>query len=79
MGKVSATMHDRDRKPGWSAGQGTKLTVVGETLSKLHGDDQEGGEGNGVGDVAEGVELCVGDVLRTFDESVGEGLAAGRH
>jgi hypothetical protein len=42
MGKVSATTHDRDRKPGWSAGQGTKLTVVGETLSKLHGDDQEG-------------------------------------
>ena len=79
MGKVSATTRDRDRKPGWSAGQGTKLTVVGETLSKLHGDDQEGGEGDGVGDVAEGVEFCVGDALGTFDESVGEGLAARCH
>ena len=54
-----------------------KLTVVGETLSKLYGDDQEGGEGKGVGDVAEGVELCVSDVLGTFDESIGEGLVGG--
>lgn len=53
-----------------------KLTVVGETLSKLDGDDQEGGEGEGVGDVAERVELCVGDILGPFDESVGEGLVS---
>ena len=51
-----------------------KLTVVGETLSKLHGYDQEGGEGEGVGDVAEGIEFCVSDILGTLDQSVGEGL-----
>lgn len=55
-----------------------KLTVIGETLSKLHGDDQEGGEGERVGDVAEGIELCVSDIVGTFDESIGEGLVGGR-
>ena len=37
-------------------------------------DDQEGGEGKSVGDVTEGVELAVSDVLGTFDNGVGEGL-----
>ena len=50
-----------------------KLTVVRETLSKLYGDDQEGGEGEGVGDVTESVELGVSDILGTFDQSTVEG------
>ena len=53
------------------------LTVVGETFSKLDYDNQEGGEGEGVGDVAEGVELSAGDVLGTFDESADDGLGGG--
>ena len=56
----------------------TTLTVVGETLSKLDDDDQEGGEGKGVGDVTEGVELSVGDALGPLDESAGGGLVGGR-
>lgn len=51
-----------------------KLTVVGEAFSKLYNDDQEGSEGDGVGDVAEIAELCVSDTLGPFDESIGEGL-----
>ena len=53
------------------------LTVVGETLSELDDDDQEGGEGKGIGDVAESVELSVGDILGTFDESARGGLVGG--
>ena len=59
-------------------GSGMKLTVVGETLGKLYGDDQEGGEGEGVRDVTKGVELGVSDILRAFDESIGEGFMGGR-
>ena len=47
---------------------------MGETFSEFHSDDQEGRERNGVGDVAEIVELCVSDTLGPFNESVGEGL-----
>lgn len=54
------------------------LTVVGETLGKLDNDDQEGGERKGIGDVTEGVELSVGDIVGSFDESAGGGLVGGR-
>jgi len=54
------------------------LTVVGETLSKLDDDDQEGGERKGIGDVTESIEFCVGDILGAFDESSGGGLVGGR-
>ena len=67
----------RGRRVG-ERGSGLKPTVVGETLGKLYGDDQEGGEGEGVWDVAKGVELGVSDILRTFDESIGEGFVGGR-
>lgn len=54
-----------------------QLTVVREPFRKLDDDDQEGGEGEGVGDVAEGVEFSMSDIVGTLDESVGEGLGGG--
>lgn len=54
-----------------------RSTVVTPSFRELDEDDEEGGEGEGVADVAEGRELAVGDALGARDDSVGVGGGRG--